>query len=262
MFLTSVIPYTKKERTRGYRFEYDWSKTGSASFVRGEMLRQPGIISTNVDDMGFDLGRTTNLKSNFTNTVYPSGIWEDRSPNLIQTKKGVLSRMINPENASIEYEYELNDKNPANPSYQYYSVAANATVTNNITLKNTYSNGFIISFKPDTALLRTQAPPLTGTCNLLCKIKTSGGAASALDSVTISLYELYYNGLKKWNVQLSDGNYVMETKLSGGGTVSLGFNVYISWYNHSYVAETRLLSGLRVKQIKYKNDAQGVGNPL
>ena len=148
VFLTSVIPYTKKERTRGYRFEYDWSKTGSASFVRGEMLRQPGIISTNVDDMGFDLGRTTNLRTNFTNTVYPSGIWEDRSPNLIQTKKGVLSRMINPENASIEYEYELNDKNPANPSYQYYSVAANATVTNNITLKNTYSNGFIISFKP------------------------------------------------------------------------------------------------------------------
>ena len=260
LFLTSVVPYTAKERTKGYSFYYDWTDTGSIPWVRGTFLKEMGVVSTNVDDWGFDLGTTTHLKTNFTNNNYPSAVWQNRYPNAIRTQKGVLNKMVNPEGGVIEYTYELNDKNPSSLSYKYYSVPSNNTVTNNVNFTNSYGDGQVLSFKIDTALLRTQSPPLNGTCNFSCKIKTSAGAVAALDSTTISLFDLYYNGLKKWATNLPDGNYVMETKFLGSGSVTSSFNIYISWYNHSYIAETLPLAGLRVKQIKYKNDLSDTGS--
>jgi hypothetical protein len=255
LFLKSVIPYTAKERRKGYEFYYEMDTYQSTNF-----LRDVGIVSTNVDDWGFNLGRTTNLKTNFINTDYPSGVWDNRIPSLAPTKKFVLSRMALPEGGNILYDYELNDKGATVLTYNYFSVAANATSNNNIAINNAYSDGHVITFKIDSSLLRTQSPPLTGTCNFSCKIKASLSATSALDSVTVSLYDLYYNGLKRWTTNITNGNYVLETKFSGTGSVTTAFNIYVSWYNHTSGGETVPVGGLRIKQIRYKNDYADTGS--
>jgi hypothetical protein len=254
LFLKSVTPYTAKERRKGYEFYYDLG-----DFQPLHSLRAGSSVSTNEDDWGFGLGRTTNIKTNFINTEYPWGVWENRTPDLNTTKKFVLNRMVMPEGGNILYDYELNDKNGTVLNYNNYSVAANTTVTNNITLTNAYVDGHVITFKIDTNLIRTQTPPLSGTCNFICKIKATANAASAIDSVIISLYDLYYNGLKRWSTNAANGNYVLETKFSGSGSITSAFNVYVSWYNHLVDGGASWVGGLRVKQIKYKNDYADTG---
>ncbi|MEP6844560.1 MAG: hypothetical protein ABI861_01085 [Panacibacter sp.] len=233
LFLKTITPYTAKERRKGYEFYYDMG-----TYQHIDYLRNVGAVSTNVDDWGFSLGSTTNLKTNFINTDYPSGVWQDRTPGLTATTKFVLNRMVLPEGGNILYDYELNDKGATALTYNYYTVASNATVSNNISLNNNFADGHVLTFKIDSSLLRTQSPPLSGTCNFSCKIKTSAGAPAALDSVTLSLYDLYYNGIKRWSTNVANGSYVLETKFSGSGSVTSSFNIYVSWYNHASAGET------------------------
>lgn len=249
LFLKSVVPYTAKERKKGYQFFYD------INTAHRFYLRSTTGVSTDVDDWGFDMGTSTSVSTTLGTNLYPSGVWQNRAPNLAATKKNILNRVVLPEGANIYYDYELNDKNGAVLTYNYFSVLSNSIATNTISLQNSYIHTHVLNFKIDTGLLRTQSPPLSGICNFVCKIKSTSNPNLVYDSIIFSLYDLYYNGLKAWSVNLPNANYTMETNFSGSGSVTSSFRVYISWFSHFNDGESDIIGGLRVKQITYKNDS-------
>lgn len=251
LFLKSVTPFTAKEKRKSYEFYY------KIPLIKSIRLRTSSETTTNIDDWGFYLGRIANLSSYFlNNSNYPGMIWENRTPDLNATLEKVLTRMVLPEGGNILYDYELNAKYPSVLVHNFFSVPANSSATKSITFTNTFTDNHVLSFKIDTNLLRTQSPPLSGTCTFMCKIKSASNPNIIYDSVSISLYDLYYNGLKNWTVHLPNGNYQMETKFKGSGSVTTPFSVYITWYNHTdpQYWENPVIGGLRIRQITFKND--------
>lgn len=240
ILLKSITPYTASEKHKGYEFYYN------TPYLDGVVSRGIDDVGSNVDMWGYNLGQTA------TGKPLPGHVWTQRNASVLSPVQGsVLNRIVLPEGGSEVYQYELNDKHPCTTTPISFTVPANSTTSNNVSLYNIFTNNHVLTLKIDTSSIRTGNPPLTGTCNFMCKIKSAVSPYQGLDSVTISLYDLYYTGVKFWTTAVADGDYIMETKLKGSGSVAIPFNIYVSWRNKNQPVNGGNLTGggIRIKKI-------------
>lgn len=240
ILLKSITPYTAAEKHKGYNFFYNMPYLNLAP------LRNPDDLSSNTDNWGYYIGGTV------TYAKPPNKNWAERqAQNLIAEQGSVLNRIVFPEGGSEAYQYELNNTYPCSSADVVYTVPVNTLTSRSVSLWNIFSNNHVLSIRLDTSLVTTGNPPLSGSCNFMCKIKSAVSPYQELDSVSIPLRDLYYTGLKFWTTSVADGNYILETKFKGTGSVTTPFNVSVSWVNkqENVNAPARSGGGIRIRKI-------------
>ncbi len=105
-------------------------------------------------------------------------------------------------------------------------------------------------FALDKSVSRVGYAPISGSGNLNCYIKSTDGTV-LYASTAISLYNLFYQGIKSWSFNVPNNNYRLETEISSGTSISTSFPVNISWENKIANNSSSLTysGGLRVSNI-------------
>ena len=176
----------------------------------------------------------------------------NRDPNINAAINNSLQYYYLPGGGYIYYEYELNDHYPYTKDPHSLVVSGNASTlqSNSITLNQVFNTKHQIVFNLDPSVSRSGATPVGGPGNLICNIKSIDGSIT-YTTTTISLYDLYYLGVRNWTFNLPNGNYLLQAQLSSGTTVSTSFPINVTWQN-KLTDNTKTgvtTGGLRVKRI-------------
>lgn len=243
--LKTVTPFTSKEKQEGYRFEY----------IIPDLPRIGGMYDTiqnKKDHWGFLNGALNGDSSIPKINSYTWGA--DRSP-MISALASSLSRFYFPTGGSIYYTYELNDHYPYTKQQSAISLNLQSTTQTTITLNQVLSTKHQLGFFLDKSISRTGAGPISGSGTLYLAIKSTSGLTTYATG-SISLYELFYSGLKRWTFNLPNGTYMLETSLSGGTSTGGAFPVSVEWENKNLdnTVTYKQSGGLRVKRIARASD--------
>lgn len=250
LLLKSITPYTLKEYTKGYSFSYYIPYPNYKSY-----FKRDSVLNA-FDYWGFFNGAGDNANPiPKINNVNNTGAY--RSPNFNATENS-LSYVYYPQGGSTHYEYELNSTTPSSIEPHQLTVN-NATVSsqNNASLSQLFSSQHQFTFSLPNTVSRTGSPPLSGTCNLVFNVKSTSGA-TLYATATISLYDLFYQGIKTCVVDVPNGTYRLETSLSGGGSITGSFPFTISWNN--LIAGPYTISpagGVRIARITRQTGSSG-----
>ncbi len=218
--LKAITPFTPKEKQQGYSFEY---YTPYLPIIGG----QEDSIQNKKDHWGFLNGAINGDSSIPKINNYTWGA--NRAPDN-SAIAGSLRKFYLPTGGSIYYQYELNDHYPYTKQSNTASVNVQNTTQTTITLNQVLSSKHQLGFFLDKSVSRVGAAPVAGSGILNLAIKSTNGATTFASS-SISLYDLFYSGLKRWAFNLPNGTYMLETSLSGGTSTTGSFPVDVNWEN-------------------------------
>jgi hypothetical protein len=250
LLLDSITPYTSKEASRPYKFIYN---TPYPNITPGSGPLES--ITNGLDSVnnGYDYWGYFNGFNNHSISI--PGLGALRMPTNAAIENS-LAYMYLPTGGYIHYEYENNQHQSYTKEDQSVTVTASGTSAsseNTVTFSDIYSNLRQLVFTLDNSVSRVGSPPLSGTCNLVCNIKSTDGSVLYADT-TISLSNLFYLGLQTWTFSLpANGTYQIQTSLSGGGSVTTGMPVIISWENKVAGYPLAACGGIRIKRITKSN---------
>ncbi|MEQ1677860.1 MAG: hypothetical protein ABL876_14215, partial [Chitinophagaceae bacterium] len=240
LLLKSVTPFTKNEKQEGYKFDYNTPllpKLGDGN----------DTIQNKRDHWGYYNGALNgqNLIPNVNGYTWGA----DRSPNN-NALANSLSKVYLPTGGYMLYYYALNDHFPYTKQANQLSIAPATNTQNNITLNQVFNTKHQLQFFLDKSVSRSGSAPLTGSGMLNLYIKSTDGSVTYLSS-SISLYDLFYSGLRTWTFNLINGTYRLETSLSSGSGISGNFPVNINWENKNIdnSQNYNLAGGIRVTSI-------------
>ncbi len=254
LLLSGVTPYTSRGSKKGYAFSY-----GAPYLI--SLLQATGNPLNSRDHWGFYNG--ANNGSNAIPYVNGMSGGANRNPNLAFTMASSLTNFYLPDGGFIFYQYELNDHYPYVKDPYSLTVQANTNSQNNITLNQVFNSKHQLVFNLDNSVSRTGAAPISGSGNLICNIKSTDGSI-LYATTSISLFDLFYLGIKTWPFNLANGSYRLETQLSGGTSITGSFPLNITWENKlpDNTTTGNIAGGLRVKSISRSNewDSPGMNN--
>lgn len=252
LLLLTVKPYTAKEIQNGYLFSY---KTPLFA-----PLNSPGdTLQNRKDHWGFYNGiyNGTNAIPKISGSTWGA----DRSPDSVSALSNTITSVILPGGGYTVYSFELNDHYPYIKTPQTLTISGTTNTQNNISLSQVFNNKHHLFFNLDPSVSRTGAAPISGTGSLTVNIKSTDGTIQYA-TTTISLFDLFYLGVKLWAPIVNNGTYRLETILSGT-TVTGSFPINVTWENktvdNSKTAVTA--GGLRIRRIaRYRatNDVDGI----
>ena len=244
--LKSIIPFTAFETQQGFQFAYNTPPLP----VIGNYAND--TIQNQRDYWGFWNGKPNGDSSIPKINNYAWGA--DRSPTLYALA-GSLKRFYLPTGGSILYGYELNDHFPYTIQQNNISINAQNATQINITLNQVLSNRHQLNFFLDKSISRVGAAPVSGTGILNLAIKSLNGVTT-YQVGSISLYELFYTGLKRWTFNLPNGSYKLYATLANGTAVSIPFPIDVTWENKTTNTslQYQLSGGLRVRSISRSNE--------
>lgn len=254
LLLKSITPYTNSQFDKGYNFIYNTPfPSYKTYYARDSVLNA-------FDYWGFFNGAGYNLNPlPYIANVNNSGAW--RFPS-INAKENSLEYVVYPTGGVTHYEYELNTiLTDSTDGHQITVNNSTASSSNNINLTQTYAPVHQFTFSLPDLISRAGSPPLSGTCNLVCNVKSTDGV-TLYATTTISLYDLFYEGIKVWTINLANGTYKLETSLSGGGTITSSLPFTISWNNQSLSARDGIAGGIRVSRITQQASLTDTSNTI
>lgn len=240
LLLKSITPYTQSQMSKGYSFTYNVPYPDFRSY-----LKKDSVLNA------YDYWGYFNGLNNKTNAIpYIPGINTSGSNRSVWPSRIIensLAWLNLPNGGAIHYEYEQNTIRANTIQAQSISLAATAN-NSSVSFTQAFSTMHELSFAP-LNVDRTGSAPFTGTCNVTFTVKNTAGTTTYA-STTISLYDLFYQGLKKWYFQLpANGTYRIESALSGGGTVPGNYLTQITWNNRVAVTGSGSTGGIRVARI-------------
>lgn len=245
VLLKSVTPYTSKEKKNGYNFSYYlpyFAPLGSAN----------DTIENKRDHWGYYNG--ANNGTNLIPQVNGYSWGANRNPDISYATANALSYFGLPGGGYIYYEYELNTHYPYTKTNQKVIVAPLTTSINTVAFNQVFNTKQQLSILLDSTVSRQGAAPISGTGNWTLNIKSTDGLTTYA-STTISLYDLFYEGIKTWTFNLADGNYQLQAVAAPGTSITGSFPVNIQWENRQRDTTTLSQSagGLRVWRVTRKN---------
>jgi hypothetical protein len=250
ILLKSVTPYTSQQKKDPYTFTYNMPLFGPL----GSTL---DTIQNQRDYWGYYNGALNGTSLIPKVNGYSWGA--DRNSNINFAIANSLSNFNLPDGGSIFYEYELNDHTPYTKDPYWFIVSPTGTTTTNITLNQIFKTSHQITFVLDSSITRQGNPPITGTGNVIINIKSTDGTITYA-SDTLSLYDLFYHGIKVWTFNVPNGTYKFEQLPAANTTIVGGFSIYVNWENK--VTDNTHTSipcgGLRVKRITRKASITGL----
>lgn len=248
LMLKSVTPYTKYEKQNGYTFTYNDIIPGAGS---------PGDTAQNSRDYWGYYNGIYNGDS-LIPKISPYNWGADRRPT-IYSSKGSLSSVTLPTGGNVSYGYEMNTHYPYIIENNSLSISAQTSSQNNIALRQVYNNKHQLSFLLDKSVSRIGSPPIAGSGNLNVVIKNTAGTTTYI-STSISLYDLFYSGLRTLTFNLDTGTYLLETTLANGTSVSGSLPISIQWENRKPNPDTAFdySGGIRVKMVTRQNGGLGL----
>lgn len=244
LLLTSVTPYTKWEKQQGYQFEYKLPPVAKFGTPKD-------TIQNMRDYWGYYNGIDNN--DSLIPQISPYTWGANRNPTSAATTTALL-RFRLPTGGYIQYDYENNDHYPYTKQYNSIAVSLQSTTQNNITINQVYNSLHQLVFVLDKSVSRTGSAPVTGSGNLNIYLKSTDGTITYLSS-TLSLYDLFYNGMYTYTFNLPNGTYRLETSLSSGTSVSGSLPASVNWETKTTdnSVNFNLAGGIRVKSIERHN---------
>ena len=243
--LKSITPFTASETQQGYQFGYHTPLLP----IIGDMVND--TIQNQKDHWGFWNGKPNGDSSIPKINNYTWGA--DRSPTN-NALAGTLKQFYLPTGGSIFYGYELNDHYPYNTQQNSASINVQNATQITLTLNQVLSDRHQLSFFLDNSVSRVGPAPVTGSGILNLTIKSLDGLTT-FQTGSISIYELFYSGLKRWSFKLPNGTYKLQTTLSPGTSISMALPVNVNWENKitDSSKQFQLSGGLRVAGISRTN---------
>jgi hypothetical protein len=240
LLLKSVTPYTVKEKKNGYNFLYYtplFAPLGSGD----------DTIQNKRDYWGYYNG--ANNGSNLIPQVNGYSWGADRTPNSSFAVANALRFFNLPGGGYILYEYELNTHYPYLKSAQKVVVAPTTTSTSAAAFNQVFNNLRQVRIVLDSTVSRQGAAPISGTGNWTLNIMDDNSNVYA--TTTISLYELFYQGVKTWSFNLPDGNYLLRANAPAATSITGSFPVNIQWENRTRDNSTlaQNAGGIRVWRV-------------
>lgn len=246
--LTSVIPYTSKQKNFGYSFTYD-GYFGSSTVN--------GSIENAADYWGFYNASEDNPNSFPPIDGYP---WAgNRNPDPSAAPMASLLSVTLPTGGTINYDYELNDHYPYTKSPYKVSIAPTTAYSGTISLNQVFNTKHQLTFILDSTVSRSGSTPISGTGNLIVYIKNTAGTVTYATD-TISLYNLFYEGITTFSFNVPNGSYQLNIPAVTGTTITGSFPINIQWENKTYdnTHTSNYSGGIRVSKITRKN---GINDP-
>lgn len=245
LLLKKVTPYTKTEKQESYQFDYYYPL-----FPR--LGSYDDTIQNKRDHWGFYNGAVNG------DTLIPqvNGYsWgADRNP-ASEASGNALLRSYLPTGGYVQYIYELNRHYPYTKQSNSLTIAPATSSQNNITLSQVFNAKHQLVFLLDKSVSRTSSAPISGSGNLNVYIKSTDGSVT-YKSEAVSLYNLFYQGIRTWTFNLPNGTYRLETALAGGTSITGSFPVSINWENKNTDTTQlyNLSGGIRVKSVARYSD--------
>jgi hypothetical protein len=246
--LSSVIPYTAKEKSNGYSFAYNFPLI---------LNTINGVIENATDYWGFYNSGDDN-PNNFP--PVKDYTWTgNRKPDAFSATCSSLKTATLPTGGTINYEYELNDHYPYTKTPYKLTISPTVTSSDTIALNQVFNTKNQLTFILDSTVSRSGSAPISGTGNLIIYIKNTAGTITYATD-TLSLYDLFYQGIKNFVFNVPNGNYMLSIPAITGTTITGSFPVNIYWenktYDNTHTADTS--GGIRVKKITRSN---GINDP-
>lgn len=245
LLLSGVTPYTPKEYKDGYSFFYNtpfFAPLGSGG----------DTIQNKRDYWGYYNG--ANNGTNLIPQVNGYSWGANRNPNFSYATANSLHYFYLPGGGYIIYDYELNDHLPYTKDVHQITKNPTTTTQDSVTLNQVFNTKHQLVFALDTSVSRSGSAPISGTGNYILNLKSSDGSVTYL-SDTLSLYDLFYLGMKTWTFNIANGNYRLDASPPASTTITGSFPINISWENRildtTHTATTA--GGLRVKKVTRKN---------
>lgn len=249
LLLTSITPYTKYEKQEGYKFVYNGGYPKPGTYE--------DTLNNKKDHWGFYNGITGNGDS-LIPKIPPYTWGANRSPTGMG-QVSILTKFVLPTGGYIHYIYEVNKHYPYSKENNSVSIAAETSSQNNVSLKQIYNNRHQLTFLLDKTVSRTGSAPVSGPGNLNVYVKNTAGTTTYISS-SISLYDLFYSGLRTLSFNLDTGTYRLETSLSAGTSITGSLPLDIIWQNrilnNSLQGDTS--GGVRVMSISRHNYGDGL----
>jgi hypothetical protein len=246
--LSTLTPYFPHEKNFGYSFSY-----------HGPYF-SPNISNDSLewenDYWGFWNGKYNGSNAIPNVNGYTWGA--DRRPDTFALAS-CLRTITLPTGGTITYDYEPNDHYPYTKTSYKLSTSPTTTSSSTISLNQVFDSKHQLTFILDSTVSRSGSTPISGTGNLIVYIKNTGGTITYA-SDTISLYNLFYEGMATFSFNVPNGSYLLSIPAVTGTTITGSFPVNIYWENKIY-DNSRLLDtagGIRVKTITKRN---GVNDP-
>lgn len=170
----------------------------------------------------------------------------NREPSSTHVLAGSLSKIIFPNGAVREYQFESNDRLQVNSEYKNISFWSSAPGSNAISLSQYYSNKHKLLFVLDKSNLGN-TNPFSGTCVYTFNIKNTGGQTVA--SLPINLNGLFNAGSITWELALPNGTYYLESTKPGTCNLSTDCKIDVTWTNGILSNSKVLGGGLRIKKV-------------
>lgn len=222
-FLSSVTPYTKYEKQDGYRFQYN-----------DLLFPMPGAYGDSIQNKR-DYWGYYNARYNPGDSAIPKispYTWgADRRP-AIQAMASTLSKFYLPTGGYVAYGYEMNDHIPYTKQNNTVSIAAQTSSSNTVSFNQVYNTKHQLVFLLDKTVSRSGSAPISGPGELNVYVKNTAGTTTYI-STTISLYDLYYSGLRTYAFNLANGSYKLETSLGSGTSITGSLPLDIKWQNRT-----------------------------
>ncbi len=250
LMLTSVTPYTSKEKQEGYKFGYvgAFPKPGSYG----------DSIANKRDFWGFYNGIIQSSNDTTIPRIAPYTFGADRRPDTYAMMGSLITLRI-PSGGYILYNYENNTHYPYTKEDNTVSIAAQTSSQNNVAFRQIYNNRHQLTFLLDKTVVRTGSAPVSGPGDLNVYIKNTAGTTTYVSS-SISLYDLFYSGIRTLSFNLDTGTYRLETSLSAGTSVSGSLPLDIKWQNRvvNNAVNYDTSGGVRVYSISKHNFYDGL----
>ena len=248
LLLKSITPYTLHEAGEGYQFVYNtpFLSKDDPQYLANDSMRNA------YDHWGYFNGRNNGTKAIPTvSPFYPAGAFRAPMPHAVQNS---LAYMYLPSGGLVHYEYEMNSMSPGSATANQVAVTGNTGASqNNVSLSQLYNEQHQLVFTLDKTVSRTGSAPISGSCNLICNIKSTNGV-TLYATGTFSMYDLYYQGIKTLTFNVPNGSYRLETLLGGAGSITAGsFPFTISWENKISSVSANTNGGIRIKRITKTN---------
>ncbi len=260
LFLRSVIPYTAKEKQDGYRFTYNapyFPRPGSYGDTLSNKIDYWGFYNGTYN--GYANDPTPNPENQIPN-INGFSWGADRRPKNFYTQAGTLYSFSLPGGGYTTYAYGLNDHYPITKQAHQFQVAPSGTATaDSLPLNQVFSSKQRLSFVVDKTVQRTGTAPVSGAGTFNCTIKNMAGTVTYA-TTAISLYDLFYQGIRTWSFNMPNGLYKLETALAPGTSLSGSLPINVVWENK--LVNTALSAdssgGLRVQGIYRYTDSSGI----
>ncbi len=243
--LQTITPYTAKEKKNPYFFVYNlpyFPALGSGY----------DTIQNQRDHWGYYNG--ANNGTNVIPQVNGYSWGANRNPDSLHAIASSLKSFTIPSGGSIYYDYELNDHLPYTKDPHKIIISPTVANSNTITLNQVFNTKHQLTFALDSTVSRAGTAPVTGTGNVTVNIKNTAGTITYA-TFTLSLYDLFYQGIKSFVCNVSNGNYLLDIPAVTGTTITGSFPINITWENKlTDITHTAIAAGgLRVKRVTRTN---------